>query len=405
VEWRQPDIVIDGLLGTGFAGQLKDQMRVLVDAINALGEHSFVFALDAPSGLDALSGLPRPVAVRANATVCFEAAKPGLVLPEAAPYTGRLHVRRIGIPVDAAAAHPPSYRLLDASCARLLPRTAPGTHKGSFGHVFVLGGSEGMTGAAHLAALAAFRMGCGLVSVAAPGGLCAEIRAAMPEMMSFPLGRGGSWKDAVGSGALEELASLAARADALVVGPGMGRGPEAGEVLAALLRLPRRPPLVLDADALTLLGTGMVPCEGISAGDVLTPHPGEAGGLLGVSARRVQEDRFAAMRTLCALHPALWILKGSGCLIGQRGCPVLIAPHHVPCLAVGGSGDVLAGCVGSLLAQGCAASLAAAFGVLAHIRAGQLLEKAYPGRGNTASEIAHMLPRAKAALSEQPPRA
>ena len=400
-EWRQPDIVIDGLLGTGFAGQVKEHMRPLVDAINTLGEHGFVFALDLPSGLDAVSGLPRPVAVRAKATVCFEAAKPGLVLPEAAPYTGRLYVRRIGIPADAAAAHSPSYRLLDASCARLLPRAEPGTHKGSFGHVFVLGGSEGLTGAAHLAALAALRMGCGLVSVAAPGGLCAEIRAAVPEMMFFPLGRGTSWQDAISSGALDELASLAARADALVVGPGMGRSPEAGELLAALLRLPRRPPLVLDADALMLSATGMVPLAGLNAGDILTPHPGEAGGLLGISARRVQEDRFAAMRDLCALHPALWILKGSGSLIGQKGHPVLISPHHVPCLAVGGSGDVLSGCVGSLLAQGCAASLAAAFGVLAHIHAGQMLGQSFPGRGNTASEIAHMLPKAKAVLSEQ----
>jgi len=401
VSWRQPDIVVDGLLGTGLAGQLKDQMRVLLDEINTLGEHSLVFALDVPSGLDSLSGLPRPVAVRAHATVCFEAAKPGLVLPEAAPYTGQLYIRRIGIPAEIIHTHPPSYRLLDGSCARFLPRVKPGTHKGNFGHVFVLGGSEGLTGAAHLAALAAMRTGSGLVSVAAPGNLCPEITAAMPEIMSFPLGRGKTWKNAISSGAMDEMQSLAAKADALVVGPGMGRSPEAGELLSALLRLPRRPPLVLDADALILLARGMVPLAGLNAGDILTPHPGEAGSFLGISARRVQEDRFAAMRDLCELHPALWILKGSGSLIGQKGGPVLIAPHHVPCLAVGGSGDVLAGCVGSLLAQGCAASLAAAFGVLLHIHAGSLLEEAFPDRGNLASEIAHMLPKAKAALAEQ----
>jgi NAD(P)H-hydrate epimerase len=265
----------------------------------------------------------------------------------------------------------------------------------------VLGGSEGLTGAAHLAALAALRTGSGLVSVAAPGGLCPEITAAMPEMMSYPLGRGRSWKDAVSSGAMDEMLSLAAKADALVVGPGMGRSPEAGEMLSALLRLPRRPPLVLDADALILLAKGVIPLERCNTGDIFTPHPGEAGSFLGVSARRVQENRFAAIRDLCELHPALWILKGSGSLIGQKGHPVLIAPHHVPCLAVGGSGDVLAGCIGSLLAQGCAASLAAAFGVLLHIRAGRFLEEAFPGRGNLASEIAHMLPKAKAVLAEQ----
>jgi len=223
----------------------------------------------------------------------------------------------------------------------------------------------------------------------------------MPEIMSFPLGRGRTWQEAVGSGAMDEVLSLAAKADVLVVGPGMGRSPEAGELLSALLRLPRRPPLVLDADALILLAKGKVPLEGLNAGDILTPHPGEAGSFLGISARRVQEDRFAAMRALCELHPALWILKGSGSLIGQKSHPVLIAPHHVPCLAVGGSGDVLAGCIGSLRAQGCAAPLAAAFGVLLHIHAGRLLDEAFPGRGNLASEIAHMLPKAKVVLAEQ----
>ena len=401
VDWRQPDIVVDGLLGTGFAGQLKDQMRDLVDEINAMGEQCLVFALDVPSGLDSLSGLPRPIAVRANATVCFEAAKPGLVLPEAAPYTGLLYIRRIGIPAEIAHRHPPSYRLLDASCVRLLPRVEPGAYKGSFGHLFVLGGSEGLTGAAHLAALAALRTGSGLVSVAAPADLCLEIKAAMPEIMSFPLGRGRCWKDIVNNGAMDAMLSLAAKADALVVGPGMGRSPEAGALLSVLLRLPHRPPLVLDADALILLSTGMAPLAGVKAGDIFTPHPGEAGAFLGISARRVQEDRFAAMRGLCELHPALWILKGSGSLIGQKGHPALIAPHHVPCLAVGGSGDVLAGCIGSLLAQGCAAPLAAAFGVLLHIHAGRLLEASFPSRGNLASDITHMLSKAKAVLAEQ----
>ena len=400
VEWRQPDIVVDGLLGTGFAGALQDQMRSLVEAINTLGEHCFVFSLDIPSGLGSLNGLPQPIAVRANATICFEAAKPGLILPQAAPYTGRLYIRRIGIPADIIRTHPSMYRLLDVSCARLLPRVGSGAHKGDFGHVFILGGSEGLTGAAHLAALAALRTGSGLVSVVAPGRLCAEIQAAVPEIMSFPLGRGRSWKDAVSGGGMDAMPSMAAMASAVVAGPGMGRSQEAGELLAALLRLPHRPPLVLDADALMLLGKGQVPFDGLNADDILTPHPGEAGSLLGVSAKRVQEDRFAAMRDLCELHPALWVLKGSGTLIAQKGSSVLIAPHDIPCLAVGGSGDVLAGCIGSLLAQGCAASLAAAFGVLAHIHAGKLLEESFSGRGNTASEIAHMLPKAKAMLME-----
>ncbi len=404
VEWLRPDIIVDGLLGTGFTGQLRDDMRALVEEINAQAG-SFVLALDVPSGLDSLRGLPGPAAVRARVTVCFEAAKPGLVLPEAAAFIGRLVVRRIGIPKAVRRMYPASFRLLDASCAPLLPAIAPGAYKGSFGHILVLGGSVGLTGAAHLAALAALRTGSGLVSVAAPGGLCAEIKAGMPDILTRALGRGFSWKEALEDGGRDEFFSLVAGAGAVVAGPGMGRSPEAGGVLAALLRLPGRPPLVLDADALALLAKGNAPLDDVTDRDILTPHPGEAGLLLGISARRVQEDRFAALKALCALHPGLWALKGAGTLIGRRGQPAIIAPHHVPCLAVGGSGDVLAGCIGSLLGQGCPPLAAAALGVLLHIRAGEILAERFPDRGNSAGEIAHALPRAKALLRGVPVQA
>lgn len=398
---RRPDIIVDGLLGTGFTGQLRPELLELVEEINAQAEQAFIFALDIPSGLDSRRGLPCPQAVRARVTVCFEALKPGMALPEAAAFTGRLRVRRIGIPASAMETDPPSFRLLDESCAHLFPAAAPGAHKGSFGRVLVLGGSQGLTGAVHLAAAGALRTGSGLVGIAAPGGLCAEIRAGLPDVISFPLGQGTSWREVPAGEAAEKILSPELGADALVVGPGMGRDPAAGEFLAALLRLPHRPPLVLDADALTLLAAGAAPLEAVSEKDIFTPHPGEAGALLHTDARRVQEDRFAALRDLCGLHPGIWVLKGSGTLIGQRGQPALVTPHHAPCLAVGGSGDVLAGCVGSLLGQGLSSLTAAALGVLLHARAGALLEEEFPARGNSAGEIARALPRAKALLVRQ----
>jgi NAD(P)H-hydrate epimerase len=155
---------------------------------------------------------------------------------------------------------------------------------------------------------------------------------------------------------------------------------------------------VLDADALALLAAGTAPLAGVRENDILTPHPGEAGMFLRTSASEVRADGFAALRALCALHPGIWVLKGSGALLGRRGQAVIIAPGHAPCLSVGGSGDVLAGCMGSLSAQGCAPLPAAALGVLLHARAGKILEESFPERGNSAREIADALPRARALL-------
>jgi NAD(P)H-hydrate epimerase len=397
---NEADIVVDGLLGTGFSGQLRKDTLALVEEMNGRASRVFLLALDIPSGLDPLYGVPRPTAVRARVTVCFEAAKPGTVLPAAAPFTGRLRVRSIGLPPAVQDAAPASFRLLDASCAGFLPVARQGAHKGDFGRVCIVGGSPGLTGAAHLAALGALRTGCGLVSAAAPGGLCAEIKAGLPELITLPLGSGTSWKEAAAPGGPENALDVL-RADALVVGPGMGRDPGAGDFLAALLRLPGRPSCVLDADALALLAEGAAPLDALREDDILTPHPGEAGRLLGIGAGRVQEDRFAAVRALCALCPALWILKGAGTLLGRRGQPVIISPHDVPSLAVGGAGDVLAGCLGGLLGQGCTSPEAAAIGVLLHVRAGEILARSFPDRGNGAGEIADALPEAKALLRAQ----
>lgn len=147
-----PDIVVDGILGTGFSGSLRPLELGLVGRINALAQRAFIFSLDIPSGLSGLTGRPCPVAVRAHATVTFEAAKPGLVLPEAAPYTGRLHIRPIGIPAVVRREHPASYQMITKAIAGAFPEAAPGWHKGTAGAILIVGGSEGLTGAPHLAA-------------------------------------------------------------------------------------------------------------------------------------------------------------------------------------------------------------------------------------------------------------
>ena len=409
--WAKPDIVVDGLLGTGFKGSLRPLELGLVRHINQLGEQAFVFALDIPSGLSGLSGRPQPAAVRARCTVTFQAAKPGLVLPEAAPFVGELHVRPIGIPAQIREALPASFRLMEPGLLAALPEPGAAWHKGRAGHVLVVGGSQGLTGAPHLAALGALRSGAGLVSLAAPAGLVGEIRGGCPDLMTRPLvplplvaaspeglatEQGSAerplltdrWSPKLLEALSRELRGIAA----LVIGPGMGRTPGTAAFVAGLLGLPERPPAVVDADALHALATRPEGLRHLTPADVLTPHPGEAAFLLRKSAADVQTDRMAALHGLMALAPSVWLLKGAGTLVGRMGEAVAVSPLAVPQLEVGGSGDVLSGCLATLLAQGVAALHAACAGTLLHAGAGRLLAERYPLRGNTASEIAASLP-------------
>ncbi len=399
-----PDIIADGLLGTGFHGELRTRELNLVRNVNALRRAALVFALDVPSGLDGLSGLPRPEAVRAHATVTFQAAKPGLTVPGAREFTGDLLVRPIGMPRRVMESAPASFVMWtgenEGSGNLRRPSSAFPRHKGEAGRVLIAGGSADMTGAPRLAALGALRAGAGLLAVAAPEGALPPIRAGLPEAVthSLPAGQGGrEWHAGQMAALRDPLAACRVRG-AVVIGPGMGRNNGAGEFLRALLEEPGRPPLVLDADALFALAAEPELFGLLTARDVLTPHPGEAAALLGMTAAEVQADRFVAHARLRALAPACWVLKGEGTLSGAAGGPVCLSPWSVPQLAVGGSGDVLAGVIGALLASGRDAASAAALGVELHARAGAALAKTWPERGNGPREIADAVPVALAAM-------
>ncbi len=397
--WQQPDLVIDGLLGTGFSGNLRPPVSDLIREINELRGRALILALDIPSGLSGLTGRPCPDAVQAHVTVTFEAAKPGLMLPEAAPYVGELHVRRIGIPGPAKAGHPASFRLLGPGIRAVLPEAERFLHKGMAGHVLVAGGSPGLTGAPHLAALGALRSGAGLVTAAAPAALCAAIKAGSPDIMTLPLGNESERATETWSPDLvPALFPLLRRCSATVVGPGLGRSATAAAFVERLLAVADRPPCVVDADALHALAVNPGLLRLLRPCDVLTPHPGEAGPLLGLSSAEVQTDRFATLERLKAKAPAVWVLKGAGTLIGRQGESSVVSPYHVPALAVGGSGDVLAGCTAALIAQGMDVFLAACAGVLLHAEAGRVAARIRPQRGNTATDIADALPPARAEL-------
>lgn len=394
-QWLYPDVVVDGLLGTGFSGSLRTQEATLVEAINGLRKVAFILALDIPSGLDGVTGEPCPVAVTANATVTFEAAKPGLVMPQAHAHAGTLHVRPIGIPAVVRAAAPPSCYAIGREAARLLPATLPAAHKGSAGHVLVIGGSHGLTGAPLLAALGALRAGAGLITLCGPGGLCAEMKHGYPEIMTLPLGTGTEWDSALWA----DLAPQLGRFNALVVGPGMGRTEGAARFVATLLAHPGRPAAVVDADALHALTTGLVSLDLINETDMLTPHPGEAARLLGITPGQVQRNRVASLAALAQRHAGITVLKGAGTCVKHGDGPMHIAPYAVPTLGVAGSGDVLAGICASLLAAGLATVDAANLGVLLHAAAGESLIREFPLRGNSPRDIADAIPQARKELS------
>jgi len=384
----QPDLIVDGLLGTGFDGELSPAFLKLVQTVNRLGELAFVLAMDIPSGLNGYSGLPCPEAVEADATVAFQAAKLGLAMPGAARFTGAVHVRPIGITRAAMEAHPTKLQLISGDVMHAIPVPPCDMHKGRAGRVLIAGGSPGLTGAPHLAALAALRSGAGLVTIACPAGLEGAIKGGAPDIMTLPLGNGTEWTPDM----TEKLLERAGHVDALVIGPGLGRGSGATRFIKTCVpHCPCR--TVLDADALFALAEYPELIADLPPTAIVTPHPGEMARMLGRSTADIQADRFGAVERFVHQCPATLILKGAGTLVADRSTTCL-SPFSEPNLSVGGSGDVLSGLLGSLIGQGLGQLQAACLGVYWHGLAGRMLRENFPLRGNLASEIAHMLPTA-----------
>lgn len=388
---QPPALIIDGLLGTGFTGILRDDLKYLLEAINKISKwlHAPVLAIDAPSGLNSTTGIPSPVALSATATVTFAAAKTGLLLPWARPWTGQVYCRPIGMPKALEPDFPASFRLLDGRALLNKPSFPQNSYKNRYGHILVIGGAPGMEGAAHLACTAALRSGCGLVCACAPAASLPQIKAGCPEIMTVSAREGKNWPANVP----ENCHAALKRASALVIGPGLGRDASAISWLKALLEIPDRPPAVIDADALTLLANQTDLLARLGERDILTPHPGEASSLL--RDFKVQENRPAALQKLLGLSPATVILKGAATLTASpKYDTILLCPYDIPQLAIGGAGDVLAGCASAFLAQGHHSLAAAGYAVITHVVAGLIIATQFPDRGALASDLANALPEA-----------
>lgn len=373
------DIVVDALLGTGLT---RDVDGAIAQAVEAIGAHARpVLALDIPTGLDGDSGAIRGVAVEAAATITFVGLKSGLYLGEGPACRGVLGFSDLELPPAVYADARPRMRRLDAGDrAGLLRPRGQTAHKGTHGRILVVGGSAGMGGAVRLAAEAALRAGAGLVHAAVAPSSLASAMAGQPEIMA----RGAETPD--------QIATLADAVDVIVIGPGLGRDDWGRALARAMLGLDK--PLVIDADALHYLadhrqrGTRWV----------LTPHPGEAARLLGSSTGEVQRARYEAATALAREFGAIAVLKGACSLIAQANENeidlVAVCDYGNPGMATGGTGDVLAGLIGGLIAQFGFSRQAVEVGVLVHALAGDDAAEAGGERGLIASDLlAHIRQR------------
>lgn len=338
------DVVIDALFGTGFRGKPRADAATLIERINDAGVP--VVSVDVPSGVDASTGEIAGVAVRASLTVTFHARKVGLVVAPGRFHAGRVVVADIGLDHSTTAVRRTTRALLGT-----LPRRAARDSKFTAGAVLVVGGSPGMTGAAVLTAMAALRSDAGYVTLAVP-------RASLPVVEALalePVKRAFDWDDAV-----QTILAESERADAVAIGPGLGRLDEARALVSALLERLELP-VVVDADALHRL-------EPVSrnAPTILTPHAGELARLLGTDAAWVNAHRLEAARRAAERFEAVVLLKGADSIVQGPTGGTVIADLAPPSLATAGSGDVLTGIIAAFLAKGLEPEVAAAAAATAH---------------------------------------
>ena len=367
----EADLLVDGILGSGLERDVGGEFANAVAAINAHAAPTL--ALDIPTGIHGDTGQVLGCAVHADLTVTFVGLKSGLFLGDAPAHCGEIRFAGLDIPDAYREGIEPAYRRIDdellAGVLKPRPRAA---HKGDFGHVVIVGGGEGMPGAVRLAGEAALRTGAGRVSIATHPSHAAILVASRPELMSHAV---------AGAADLEPLLE---KADVLAFGPGLGQSAWAHEMFTRVAAETK--PAVWDADALNLLAASPVAVNN----RVITPHPGEAATLLGMSTKDVQADRPAALAALAEKYGGTAVLKGAGSLISSSRTVPMLCTSGNPGMASPGMGDVLTGVVAALLGQGLDPDQAAAAGVEIHARAGDRAAVAGE-RGLIASDLMHEL--------------
>jgi NAD(P)H-hydrate epimerase len=388
------DVIVDAIFGIGLAEAPRGIYERVLEDLNALD--AFGVAVDVPSGLSSDAGSIPGVAFEADLTVALGAPKVCHFLPPASEICGALEVVDIGIPPELLEGGEPRLETIDGEAlAELVPRRRPNSHKGTYGHLLIVAGSVGKTGAAVMAAEAALRTGVGLVTVASAKSAIPMMATRVPEAMWEPLPETES--GALARSAKPRLLELLHSRDALALGPGLGTEEETvalvHEIVAAL-----ETPAVVDADGLNALARRPDAFSTVAPSMALTPHPGEAGRLLASTAKEVTRDRLRAVRRLARDRGAHVLLKGHRSLVSDPNGNVRVNLTGNPGMATGGTGDVLTGVVGSLLAQGVEIGDALALAAHVHGLAGDFAAAEVGKTSLVATDVIQKLPAALRSL-------
>jgi NAD(P)H-hydrate epimerase len=391
-DWPVPeglrfDLIVDALLGTGLTGPVRGDFAAAAEWINTSGVP--VSAADIPSGLNADTGIGMGSTVKADLTVTFVGRKRGLYTADGPDFTGQLEFSNLQIPEEIGLSIADSGILIREYILRNHLRKRPrNSHKGSFGHVVAIGGNAGMSGAVRLCGEAALRSGAGKVTLATHPSHAPFINTHCPELMVKAVQDGNGMGD------------LPGQADILVVGTGLGQSSWSRDLFETAMEL--AVPMVIDADGLNLLATAQAGdierLRNLAGRRILTPHPAEAGRLLGKSSSAIQADRVAAAQDLAVRYAAVVVLKGCGTVIADPHGNYAICALGNPGMATAGTGDVLAGVIAALAGQDADADVpsrlwtAALTGVVAHAAAGDLVAAQQGERGMLASDITGRLP-------------
>ena len=387
-ECRSSAVIIDALLGIGLKGEVTGLIVQGINLINSLKKK--VIAVDIPSGLDGERGIALGACVEAFETVTFGLGKPGLFLAPGAKFSGQVKIVDIGLSEVAIKEKKLAHHLLERKeIAALLPRRKLDAHKGDNGHVLLVAGSEGLTGAACLTALGSLRSGAGLVTLGLPASLNVIAAAKLTEIMTKPLPE--TKERSISPEALSTILDFSKRCKAVAIGPGLSRYPETGKLVLELI--PRlHIPVVIDADALFALTDNLEVLTRARGPLILTPHLGEMGRLVGKKTGEVKENKIEIARDFSKTYKAVVVLKGARTLIADSGGDIFINPTGNPSLASGGTGDVLTGIIASFLAQGLKPLEAAKLGVYLHGLAADEISLSRGPWGVIATDILNQLP-------------
>ncbi len=382
------DVWIDAILGTGLKSDVSGFFKTVIEFINGLDKP--VFAVDIPSGLNSDTGQECGTCIRAKATATFAFAKTGHLIYPGTQYTGSLNIVDIGIPGPIVMQVQPRQRLLTADLIQsYYPLRAPDAHKGTTGHLLVVAGSTGKTGAAAMTSMAALRSGAGLVTLGIAQSLNAIIESKALEAMTAPLPE--TQPGVVGESAFKLINHLMDGKKCLALGPGLGQAEETRRLVHKIVESSPIP-LVIDADGINHLTGKTQILKGARAPVILTPHPGEMARLADTTTHNVQQDRIKCARDFSATYNVHVILKGAHTVIADPDGQVFINPTGNAGMASGGMGDVLTGIIAGLITQGIAPREACRVGVYLHGTAADSLAQKLGPYGYLAGDVMAAIP-------------